>query len=566
MSVTVLDSATLDAVALATTQPEQLDAIEAAFAGDITVRAMAGSTVAEVCTYGTWVRDSAEPRGMTLGALSACTVNVTDATITSFVFVEGGAPIFSIPAADASLDSPTTKTGRRTSLADAVLTKHRIIADASLPLGTATTYLLTFALADTATVDVAVSGSITNTGTGACTWSITPPAHVSVTPSSGTLAAGGTQSLSVEIDTAGTYDLTLVSVGATITGAAQNVVASLAPATILTLSVPSTGTAGVAVTVTATPNGPVAGGGTATLSTTAGTLGSTTLTWADGESAAKTSTLTLASAGSADVSLTTGLSLSISGSPTSFTATVLNARIAIWGQSNAIGRADRTDIAAAPLSSDSGLTTYDAGTFSRVYIWTGAAYAQLQPSVNNQSDAGQFGAEFGLAVRWMRETASGNLYIEKKGYSGVSIDYFDPTAAVYLGIESARASANAWLSSAGVTIGKEAALWVQGETDMFQTQGWYASRLATLLDARVTDGFQAASDMTVLAQMKVGSAGYGAGVAAAKDAYAAADTTLASTVSMDYYKADNLHPNGQGQVQLGYDAYEVIFSASHIST
>jgi len=241
VSASILHGGTATAAAAATTQPEQLDAIEAAFAGDITVRAMAGAVVAEVCTYGTWARDSLEPRGMTLGSLSACTVNVTDATITSFVFVEGGTPIFSIPAADASLDSPTTKTGRRTSLADAVLTKHRIIADATLPLGAAPTYLLTFALADTATVDLAIAGGITNTGTGACAWSITPPAHVTVTPSSGTLAAGGTQSLSVEADTAGTYSLTLVSVGATITNATQSIVASEPSSGALVLTGPSSG-------------------------------------------------------------------------------------------------------------------------------------------------------------------------------------------------------------------------------------------------------------------------------------------------------------------------------------
>jgi hypothetical protein len=64
-----------------------------------------------------------------------------------------------------------------------------------------------------------------------------------------------------------------------------------------------------------------------------------------------------------------------------------NQRIAIWGQSNALGRALRTDITSSPLSSDTGLATFDAGTFDRVWIWTGSAYAKLQPSVNNGADA-----------------------------------------------------------------------------------------------------------------------------------------------------------------------------------
>ena len=68
-------------------------------------------------------------------------------------------------------------------------------------------------------------------------------------------------------------------------------------------------------------------------------------------------------------------------------------------------------------------------------------------------------------------------------------------------------------------------------------------------------------------QMASGSAGYGAGVAAAKSAIAASNpsNTLAPSMPL-YMKADNMHQNGRGMVQSGYDAFEYIFGRSHIAT
>lgn len=321
MALQISDSATAANVAAATTQDGQIAALAAPWgAGDVQVRMMTGSTIAEVCTHGPWVPDALTPRGMSLGPIAASTVMVADAAITSVAFVLAGAVVFSAPVADIALDGATTKTGRRTSLADALRPKVRVIADGTLPL--AATYLLTFAAADAATVNVAAVGSITNSGTGACAWSITPPSNVTVTPSSGTLAAGGTQALSITATVAGTYGLTLVSAGATITGSPQSIVVSGAAATALTVSVPSSGPAGTAVNVTVTPNGPIPpGGGTVTLATSAGTLGASTLTFTAGATAAQTTTLTLASAGSASVSMTNSMGLTNTGSPASFTAT-----------------------------------------------------------------------------------------------------------------------------------------------------------------------------------------------------------------------------------------------------
>lgn len=246
-----------------------------------------------------------------------------------------------------------------------------------------------------------------------------------------------------------------------------------------------------------------------------------------------------------------------------------NVRVAIWGQSNALGRAERSDIAASPLSSDAGLAAFDAGTFSRVYIWTGSAYTQLQPSSNNGASAGQFGSEFGLAVRWMRETTTGNLYLEKWAGSGLSITstYFTPGVWPYTTAVSNRSSANAWLSSNGVTLASDAWLWIQGESDAGMSQATYESNLNTLISGLTTDGVLFTATKRLLVQMASGTSGYGAGPAAAKAAVAAASPTNTQTLNAPaYMKADNLHQNGRGQVQLGYDCFEKFFGASHIST
>lgn len=244
-----------------------------------------------------------------------------------------------------------------------------------------------------------------------------------------------------------------------------------------------------------------------------------------------------------------------------------NQRVSLWGQSNALGRAEGADISASPLSDDHGLAAFYAGTFDRVYIWTGAVYAKLTSS-NNGCTAGQFGAEFGMAVRWMRETVSGNLYIEKKAFSGVSITYFDPAGANYPGMVTSRNSANTWLASNGVTDVIDAGfVWIQGETDYTQTQSWYQTRLDALIAARDANALQTAATKRLLMQMAVGSINYSANIVAAKTAIASAAPENTEALPMPYYmKSDNQHQNGRGQVQTGYDAFERIFGAPHIAT
>lgn len=116
------------------------------------------------------------------------------------------------------------------------------------------TYLITFAAADTGTVNVAASGSIVNTGTGSVPWSITPPSGVTVTPSSGLSIAGTTTPLSIVATAAATYSLSVTAAGATITGNSQSIVVTSSAPTIATLSGSATATATVAETYTATLN------------------------------------------------------------------------------------------------------------------------------------------------------------------------------------------------------------------------------------------------------------------------------------------------------------------------
>jgi hypothetical protein len=96
---------------------------------------------------------------------------------------------------------------------NAVAAKLRVTARADLPTSIEPTFQLTFAVPDNLVVDTAASGSVVSTGNQPQAWSITPPAGITVTPSSGTLAAGATQALTITPTTAGDYSLTLSSRG-----------------------------------------------------------------------------------------------------------------------------------------------------------------------------------------------------------------------------------------------------------------------------------------------------------------------------------------------------------------
>lgn len=246
-----------------------------------------------------------------------------------------------------------------------------------------------------------------------------------------------------------------------------------------------------------------------------------------------------------------------------------NVQVAIWGQSNALGLALRTDVSAAPLSSDADLAAYNSNslTFSRVFMWSGSAYVQMVMGTNNAArNANEFGVEFGLAVRWMRETASGNLYLIKQASGGVSITSFDPSPAAlnWANGENELSQAATWLSGEGVTLAASHLVWVQGESDETQTQEWYEVRLQEMLDALHTEThLTAPTSRMVLSQMHPSTGTYGAGVAAAKTAIAAATPARISALTFPYYHiGDNIHYNGRSMVQHAYDCYEFLFDAA----
>lgn len=218
--------------------------------------------------------------------------------------------------------------------------------------GTVATHALTFAVDDTGTVDVLAMGAIINTGNSSETWSITPPSGVTVSPSSGTLIASGTQALDVTATAPGTYSLTLVCAGATITGNPQSFVASAAPtyATAMVLGGASNGTTGVAGTMTVTPNGPLEFDTEVTLSSSE-TLSTTTLTFLAGATAAQSFTITADNDATHSVTMTNDQGLTNSGSPRSYTSATPGDGAADWlARSTADGVVVAYDFSAAPAA------------------------------------------------------------------------------------------------------------------------------------------------------------------------------------------------------------------------
>ena len=178
----------------------------------------------------------------------------------------------------------------------------------------------TWSAADTATVGVAAAGAITNTGEVSLPWSFASQANLTITPSSGTLAAGGTQPLSIVAAAAATYVMTLVSAGASITGNDQTMVATAAAVapTSATLSGSSSATTGVAHTSTVTLDHPADQAYTITWSRTGGATGVSTSTITTGQTAVSADD-TWATAGSGSVDFTISPSLTRSGRPLSVT-------------------------------------------------------------------------------------------------------------------------------------------------------------------------------------------------------------------------------------------------------
>lgn len=251
-------------------------------------------------------------------------------------------------------------------------------------------------------------------------------------------------------------------------------------------------------------------------------------------------------------------------------AVILNARMSFWGQSNAEGSALRSGVAA--ITADPELVEWDDGTrpFTRVMFWNGSAYAQYVPGTNHGTLSTLMGPEFGMAVRWMRETTAGVLYMDKAAWGGTSIDLFQPPSALrWTDSLSRRAAQDAWLSANGVTIEPTRTfwLWSQAEADSANDQAWYQPRMQAIVDAIEANGILPYRG--VLTDIPTGSPRFNAGISAAKQAVA--DTTGGLVVKQiepafpTFFEADNLHLNARGQVQRSYTAYSFFFDASTIT-
>jgi len=165
----------------------------------------------------------------------------------------------------------------------------------------------------------------------------------------------------------------------------------------------------------------------------------------------------------------------------------------------------------------------------------------------------------------MRETASGTLYIDKQAASSQAIAYFQSGGGFFAQSQSRYTAASTWLSTRSITASHVGYLWVQGETDYLMAQADYYTALQTLINSRVSAGLQPAGATVVLAQMAVGTSRYGAGVAAAKTQWAASDSRGQTISPPAYMNGDNLHWNGRGQIQLGYDAFAAFFRRGRVS-
>jgi hypothetical protein len=156
-----LHAPTEAAQAALTSQVDQVAGILSIFgAGNVTILSYAGATLAHTSTHGPMTADALTPRGWAPGAAPiATTVNVAGATITRQVFRNSsGVDIYSLDGADITPAPLITRTGKR----------HRYVgrgrANSSLPVVDSTVRSMTWSAADTGTVNIGASGSITNTG------------------------------------------------------------------------------------------------------------------------------------------------------------------------------------------------------------------------------------------------------------------------------------------------------------------------------------------------------------------------------------------------------------------
>lgn len=168
--------------------------------------------------------------------------------------------------------------------------------------------------------------TVGNSGPGSAPWAASLDNGASVTPSSGTLASGGSVSLALNYVTGATHLLTLmngsggaVSGGSNSDGTSAITVSALATTATLALS-STTGTTGVATNGTVTLNGPAGAAGTVNFVGVGATFSPASLSWGLGESGAKSFTVSRAADGATNpVAITNTMGLSNAGA-TSYTS------------------------------------------------------------------------------------------------------------------------------------------------------------------------------------------------------------------------------------------------------
>jgi hypothetical protein len=201
--------------------------------------------------------------------------------------------------------------------------------------GVAAPYLTLSGISGSPLVGVPITGYVTNTGSAPGNWSIaSSPSDVLIDPSTGTIPVGVQAAFTLTALVAGIKSISLSSStpGATIAGSPMSFAATApAPpppspsvATQATITLPATGTTGVAMAGTVSLNGAAPSSGTVTLVGSGAAFSPTSLSWTSGESgAAKGFTITRAADGNTAYSITNTMGLTNAGAGTFTSSTVL---------------------------------------------------------------------------------------------------------------------------------------------------------------------------------------------------------------------------------------------------
>lgn len=246
-------------------------------------------------------------------------------------------------------------------------------------------------------------------------------------------------------------------------------------------------------------------------------------------------------------------------------------RVTIAGQSNAYGTGALSELS-NPIFAENEINWQ--GAFNRVFIWDKFAneYRKLQIGVTNMaswdgryahpngsvSPFPTFGPEIGIAVSWLHGNKSGQLYIHKDLGDGRPISYFQKGGAAYADYMQQYEAGNDWLALRGLAVKSLGFLWVQGESDNGQSQGYYQGQLSTLIESYNEDSIIKPYSNIVLALINPQNGGYSAAINAAKVAYAESNPNASTVEYSNNLNPDGVHLNALGNILLGLGAGQTI--------